>query len=256
MASIKMEEYRVGDNTAHRYWVQGDERVNPAYPLPSCSGISQFASTFGGDGLMHWAIKLYTMSGNPQEFKVQNELAKATGTALHAEINEYCETNEQPVDASSLFGAWYSSMMENGVDLINSEMMVYNPGLFYGGTLDGIGELDGVPTIFDWKTTDEFRYPTDKEGKPIRNKNGSIRRQKKTFYNPAYAAQLGGYALALDAMPGPIIPQQGIVVYIFKDTNSVRWERVDLEQAKAAFETCSSLYWMTKKKTGEGGLYA
>jgi len=167
------------------------------------------------------------------------------------------ETGETPVDASPLFGAWYSSMMENGVHLDSAEEMVYNPSLLYAGTLDAIGTVDGVPTLFDWKTTDEFRYPTDANGKPALDRQGQPKRTKKTFHSPSYAVQLGGYSLALYEMSGhQRYATQAYIVYVFKDTRNVLWEKVNLPQAQLAFQTCATLYGATRAKAGQGGLYA
>jgi len=255
--TIRMESIRRGDSEQHLYYVTGDARVDDTLGLPSCSGISRYADSSGADGLMGWAVKLYKISGNPQEFKVAGKQAQQTGKDLHENIYEWVETGEVPVDASPLFGAWYSNMMENGVHLDSAEVMVYHPSLLYGGTLDAIGTVDGVPTLFDWKSTDEFRYPTDEDGNPVLDKTGKPRRTKKTFRSPSYAVQVGGYSLALQEMGGstPLV-HQAYVVYIFKDTHNVLWEKVNLPQAQLAFQTCATLYGATRAKAGQGGLYA
>jgi len=49
---------------------------------------------------------------------------------------------------------------------------------------------------------------------------------------------------------------QAYVVYIFKDTHNVLWEKVNLPQAQLAFQTCATLYGATRAKAGQGGLYA
>jgi len=252
-----METIKRGDSEQHLYYVTGDARVPETLALPSCSGISRYADSSGADGLMGWAVKLYRQSGNPQEFKRAGKEAQEVGKALHENIYEWVETGEVPVDASPLFGAWYSSMMENGVHLDSAEVMVYNPSLLYAGTLDAIGTVDGVPTLFDWKSTDEYRYPTDEDGNPVLDKTGQPKRTKKTFHNPSYAVQLGGYSLALREMGGstPVV-NQAYIVYIFKDTRNVLWERVNLPQAQLAFQTCATLYGATRAKVGQGGLYA
>jgi len=252
-----METVKRGESEQHRYYVTGDARVDDTLGLPSCSGISRFADSSGADGLMSWAVKLYRQTANPQEFKRAGQEAQQLGKALHENIYEWVETGEVPVDASPLFGAWYSSMMENGVHLDSAEVMVYHPDLLYAGTLDAIGTVDGVPTIFDWKTTDEFRYPTDVNGKPDLDKKGQQKRAKKTFHSPSYATQIGGYSLALREMGGntPWV-SQAYVVYIFKDTGNVLWEKVNLPQAQLAFKTCATLYGATRAKAGMRGLYA
>ena len=255
--TIRMETIKRGDSEQHLYYVTGDARVDDTLGLPSCSGISRFADSSSADGLMSWAVKLYRQTANPQEFKRAGKEAQEIGKSLHENIYEWVETGEVPVDASPLFGAWYSNIMENGVKLTHSEMMVYHPELLYAGTLDAIGTVDGVPTIFDWKSTDEFRYPTDEDGNPVLDKTGKPRRTKKTFHNPSYATQVGGYSLALQEMGGstPVV-SQAYIVYVFKDTRNVLWEQVNLPQAQLAFQTCAHLYGDTRAKAGQGGLYA
>ena len=255
--TIRMESIRRGDSEQHLYYVTGDARVSDTLGLPSCSGISRFADSSSADGLMSWAVKLYRQTANPQEFKRAGKEAQEIGKSLHENIYEWVETGEVPVDASPLFGAWYSNMMENGVHLDSAEVMVYSPSLLYAGTLDAIGTVDGVPTLFDWKSTDEFRYPTDEDGNPVLDKTGKPRRTKKTFRSPSYAVQVGGYSLALREMGGstPVV-NQAYIVYVFKDTHNVLWERVNLPQAQLAFQTCAHLYGATRAKVGQGGLYA
>ena len=258
--SIRMEVIKRGDSEQHIYRVTGDARVPETLALPSCSGISKFADSSGADGLMSWAVKLYRQTANPQEFKRAGKEAQEIGKALHESIHEYAATGEQPVDASPLFGTWNSNMMENGVRLHSAEVMVYHPDLLYGGTLDAIGTVDGVPTLFDWKSTDEYRYPTDVNGKPELDRKGQPKRTKKTFRNPTYATQIGGYSLALRqnwqqiSADIPVV-SQAYVVYIFKDTQSVLWEKVNLPQAELAFKTCATLYGTTRAKAGKEGLY-
>ena len=255
--SIRMETIKRGESEQHLYHVTGDSRVSETLGLPSCSSMSRYADSSGADALMGWAVKLYRQTANPQEFKRAGKEAQQIGKDLHDSISEYVATGEQPVDASPLYGAWYSNIMENGVNLTHSEMMVYHPELLYGGTLDAIGTVDGVPTLFDWKTTDEYRYLTDANAKPDLDKKGQQKRAKKTFRNPVYATQIGGYSLALQEMGGstPLV-HQAYVVYIFKDTHNVLWEKINLPQAQLAFQTCATLYGATRAKAGQGGLYA
>jgi len=258
--SIRMETVTRGESEQHIYRVTGDARVSETLGLPSCSGISRYADSSGADGLMSWAVKLYRQTANPQEFKRAGKEAQQIGKDLHENIYEWVETGEVPVDASPLFGAWYSNMMESGVHLDSAEVMVYHPSLLYGGTLDAIGTVDGVPTLFDWKTTDEFRYPTDVNGKPELDRKGQPKRTKKSFHNPSYAVQLGGYSLALYEMSGLQAAQwnnlQAYIIYVFKDTHNVLWEKVNLPQAQLTFSTCAHLYGATRAKAGAaGGLY-
>ena len=235
MPSIRQVAYFGG----HRYTVEGDERVDPSLPLPTISTIAQHADSGGGDGLLYWAVDAYIETGIRNAFGAKRDEAVSIGTDLHGSIDEYIATGEQPSNPSPLFGAWYSSLHEAGVEWYASEIMVYDPR-GYGGTVDAIGYLEGVPTLFDWKTTDEL----DKRGK------------RKKINSPTHATQVGGYSTAIETMGEryPELPQpvQAYVVYVFKDTLQVEWKRVDLPRAKQVYHAAFTIYSTTKSK---GGLY-
>ena len=249
MITIRRQDYRGGQ----RYYVEGDDRIDPKKPLPSCTGIAGYSDNSGADGLMNWAINLYQDTGNRLEFKESNARARAIGTNLHAEIEGHIGTaGKVPLNPSPLFGAWYSTMNENGVNFISQEMLVYNPYLKYGGTLDARGYLDGTLTLFYWKTTDEYRAERDKDGHLTGNFKG-----KKFDQSIGNAVQLGGYMLALKAMAETqkmLIPTQAYVVYIFKDTLKTKWVKVNLNAAERIFTECASLS-NTMKQQKTGGLY-
>ena len=261
MITITRRDYRGG----HRYYVEGDDRLDPAKALPSCTGIAGYADNSGADGLMTWAVNLFQDTGNRLEYKDNNTAAKRVGTLLHAEIEEYIETGVGDVDKigvpqkhSPLFWAWYSSVNERGVEFFSQEMLVYNPYLKYGGTLDAVGDMDGRLTLFDWKTTDEYRIRRNKDG-TIAQQNGKVITQRKKFdQSIGNAVQLGGYILAMKAMAEAqktLIPEQAYIVYVFKDTLKTEWVKVNLPAAERIFTDCARLH-MTMKHSKAGGLYA
>ena len=250
----------------HRYFIEGDNRVDPKTPLPSCSAIAGYADKSGGDGLLYWAVNLYKETGNRTEFIAERDSAISTGSKLHAEINEFIEEKKSPENASALYGQWFASLQESGVQWVASEMMGYHPLLLYGGTLDAIGYLDGVPTLFDWKTTTEYRFQRDSEGVRIPHKAGSksaqidgFKASKKRFSdNVGYAVQVGGYIAALRAMSETdkiVLPTQAYLVYVFKDTGNVHWEKVNVEAAVSAFLMSQRIDAHMKDIKSEGGLY-
>jgi len=233
--TITQVPYRKG----HRYKVEGDERVDPSHLLPTISTIAKHADAGGGDGLLYWAVDAYIEAGVRNAFELKGDEAKAIGTDLHSSIEEYIATGNQPSNPSPLFGSWYSSLHEAGVVWYASEVMVYSPNGF-AGTVDAIGYLDGVPTLFDWKTTDQL----DKHGK------------RKQLSNPTYAAQIGGYLWAMsmmeDQFPELPQPEQAYIVYVFKDTSKVLWKAVNVKKSREAFQAAHMLYTLTH---GKGGLY-
>jgi hypothetical protein len=230
---------KVPSGGGHRYKVEGDERVDPTHALPTISTIARHADSGGGDGLLYWAVDAYIQTGIRSAFDAKRDAAASIGTDLHSSIEEYIATGNQPSNPSPLFGSWYSSLHEAGVVWYASEVMVYSPTGF-AGTVDAIGYLDGVPTLFDWKTTDEL----DKYGK------------RKRINNSTHAAQIGGYLWAIDMMADqfPELPQpvQAYLIYVFKDTLEVLWKAVNVKKSMEAFQAAHTLYALTH---GKGGLY-
>jgi hypothetical protein len=248
MVTIRQRKYGNG----HRYYVEGDEQVDPTLPLVSCSTIARYADSGGGDGLLYWAADHALATGRRDGFKDASSKAIAVGNDLHAEISEHISTGEQPTNPSALFGAWYSSMQERGIEWLATELMVYNPERLYAGQCDAIGLVDDEVTLFDWKTTDGL----DKRGK------------RKTLGQTTHAAQVGGYWLAMsrlhdalddhycnvgfpesyEAMP---VPTRLVICYALKDVIEVEWRYVDLSRAVTAFEAAHGIYQATRESLYE-----
>lgn len=124
----------------------------------------------------------------------------AMGTALHKALEDYSVSGKRPTpseleDIISVVGgitvnvdnetAVLSSMVDSfdrwaqaaQPEYIAAEVVVYSPTYGYAGTADGFMRLDGVPLIFDYKSSRKSR---DGRGKP------------KTPF-PEVALQLAGY---------------------------------------------------------------
>ena len=242
MVTIRQVKYGKG----HRYYVEGDERVDPALPLISCSTIARYADSGGGDGLLYWAADHALATGRRGAFKDASSEAIGIGNALHAEISQHISTGEQPDEPSALFGSWYSSMQERGITWLATELMVYHPNLLYAGQVDAIGVVDGEVTLFDWKTTDGL----DKRGK------------RKYLGQATHAAQVGGYWLAMSACSSsyfePItsspfdipLPIRLAICYVLKDTLEVVWRYVNLARASDTFAAAHRM-----RQCVDGGLY-
>jgi hypothetical protein len=231
MSTIRMETKKVGRNSQHLYFVDGDPLVDPAVPMPSCSTVSGFVDK-GGDGLIYWGIDQYIASGERNGFVTAREEAGALGTQLHAEIESFIANHEHPKDPSMLYSNWYASVGERVERWVSTEELVYHGGLGYGGTCDSIGVVDGVPTLFDWKSANFI----DGKGK-----------QKKSLGQVGHASQLGGYLLALEYMEHPAITQAAIV-YVARDTKDVEWQWVDIPAAKELFQASLQVYRATRNK--------
>lgn len=283
---ITMVDKKAGKGTYHAYYVEGEVRIppivvdmnskprkhktlkswddvaqfledNPTYQLehtylPSISTIAKHADT-GGPGLLTWAAKLAVKYNDETAHETVGGEAIAIGSELHNNINEFIATGEQPTDPSPLFGVWYSSLNERGVTWWASEKMVYHGRDRYAGTCDALGYIDGVATIFDWKTTDEFSYAEQPDG--------SIKKTKKYLQNNhTHAAQIAGYINAIREMgpefPDMPQPHQAVIVYVFKDTKRTQWMKVDLKKATKVFNASHTIYSVehTKDKLYEVGV--
>ena len=233
MATIRQKKYGNG----HRYYVEGDERVDPALPLISCSTIARYADPSGGDGLLYWAADHALATGRRDAFKDASNGAIAIGNDLHAEISQHISTGEHPQNPSPLYGAWYSSMQERGIEWLATELMAYHPHLLYAGQVDAIGVVDDEVTLFDWKTTNVL----DRHGK------------RKKLGQTTHAAQVGGYWLALSKQGNAEIPipQRLVICYILKDTLEVEWRYVSVDRASDAFSAAYEMH----RCVGNGGLY-
>ena len=230
---VRQEKYRNG----HRYFVDGDERADSNLPLVSCSSIARYANSSGSDGLMYWAADHALATGQRDAFKQSGERAMAIGQAIHNEIAEHIGTGKQPKDPSPIFGKWYSSMQEQGIEWLASEMMVYHSTLAYAGTLDAIGIVDNEVTLFAWKTTNGL----DKNGK------------RKKLGDSTHATQVAGYILAISSHPSDArvpIPTKAVICYLLKDIREVVWHYVDIKASTRAFLASCRLHMLNK-----AGLY-
>ena len=232
MATIRQEKHGKG----HRYFVEGDERVDASRPLISCSSIARYANSSGADGLMYWAADHALATGKRDGFREASDKATAFGKAIQDEIAEHISTGKHPEQPSLLFGSWYSSMQERGINWLASEMMVYHPTLQYAGTLDSIGVVDDEVTIFDWKTTNGL----DSKGR------------RKKLGDSTHATQIAGYLLAMAQHPTHKVPlpTRAVICYLLKDIHEVVWHYVDMPAAERAFLASYELHTIN-----EGGLY-
>jgi len=237
MSGVRIEQVK-----GHKYRVHGDERVEADWLLPSVTQMTKYADSGMGDGLIWWGVNLYEKTGRKNAFVTSRSQSTAIGSMVHDHIDYFIHHGdlERQLESTNLtwdlFMAWHREFTTLGVDFHAAEAMVYHPRMLYGGTVDAIGTMLGHVTLFDWKTTDEF----DKNGK------------KKELNSDPYAAQAGGYYLALKEVGeslGIPIPTQAFVVYIFKDSKRIEWHKVDLGKAEEAFRACFKLHTLS------GGLY-
>lgn len=92
--------------------------------------------------------------------------AAELGTAVHDACEQYALTGKRPpVDAEvapflDQFDQWLERFQP---EYVAAEVTVFSPKYGYAGTADGWMRIDGVPLIFDYKTTTKS---VDKKGNP------------------------------------------------------------------------------------------
>jgi hypothetical protein len=144
-------------------------------------------------------------------------------------------------------------MQELGIKWLATELMVYHPDLLYAGQCDAIGIVDDEVTLFDWKTTDQYRYPKKDDGSLQLDKDGNPRRIKKQLGQKTHAAQLGGYWFAMASQGNKEIPlpTRLAVCYVLKDSLKVEWRYVSPERASRAFAAAYGVYKATRENLYE-----
>jgi hypothetical protein len=207
----------INRNGRHQYWI-GDG--------PKMSSVTSMLGHLdsGGFGVgMGWALKVAREAGGDLEApgRVSKE-ARDQGNLLHDAIDNFI--SEGIVDEESpLFVAWLNEV-GNHHAWVASEQFLYHPEYRYGGTADAFSDS----AIFDWKSKDSDSYA--KYG-------GSL----------SDIAQLGAYAMALQAMGSTLARDVGYIAYVMRDGSGVDVVKVDLNHGWALFEASHKLYTLTRE---------
>lgn len=110
------------------------------------------------------------------------------GTAFHAAAEQYALTGQRPEiddEVRPFFEQWDRWLQVAQPEYIAAEMTVYSPTYQVAGTCDGIFVLDGVPVIFDLKSS---RKSFDNRGKPTRPYPESVALQLACYAHAELAA--------------------------------------------------------------------
>jgi hypothetical protein len=163
----------------HRYSVNGKS-------VPSVTGI---LGIINKPFLVPWAVNLACdhlieigrdrniTASDVEEARTKHRDAKeeaaGIGSKVHGWVEKFIQARkngeadpELPTDEKILNGIlgfvrWQDA---NGAKFTDTEVLVYSKLLGYCGLFDALGELNGVPTIFEWKTSkaiyDEYALQT------------------------------------------------------------------------------------------------
>lgn len=125
-----------------------------AYNNPYGS-VTQIIDVLRKPGLENWF-----RWNTPQFIKEESEKGKTIGTSTHAAIESYILTGKADIKTdypdevtSALKGFIQFRKDRPEVKLTASEMMLTSELYKFNGTMDAIGNIDGVPICFDWKTS-------------------------------------------------------------------------------------------------------
>jgi len=174
-------------------------------------------------GLRRW------MSNATVEQKEDAEKKKIAGgirgTALHGMVENFFDHGVEGV------GPYWRSIRNflNVIEHVHlKEFRVAHRTLKYAGTLDMLADIDGEPTLIDWKTADKFKLPQ---------------------YMDDYYQQVSAYIAALRHEDGDVI-EQALVVVARPDTwpQIVRLDGQRLRESFVEFEKRVLKFQKAQKK--------
>jgi CRISPR/Cas system-associated exonuclease Cas4 (RecB family) len=198
------------ENNEGRYYSLVDGTV-----LPS---ITTILKTKVSPGLVQWRARL----GEAEAQKVMRRAANR-GKVFHSLAETYLTTSD-PV--KTLSGAMpdmieqfraIKPVLQKISNIRAIELPVYSRILKVAGTIDCVGDYEGVPSIIDFKTS-------------------SI--QKERSYIDNYIIQTTAYSLMLNELSGLKYRQLAIIIATFDETNKpqVFIEQVDRQKVADVFQ--------------------
>lgn len=127
-------------------------------------GVTTITGRFDNkEALIGWAHK---EGKEGRDYAVTRDQAAATGTAVHDAIEAFVtygavtdpefldlETEEQRHQAVLAYRSFLQWHAEVSPVITHAEMPIVNERLQVAGTIDAIGYLNGLRTLYDWKTS-------------------------------------------------------------------------------------------------------
>jgi len=192
-------------------------------------GVTTILGVLAKPALIIWANRMGLQGIDTSKYV--DEAAKA-GTAAHEMIE--CHLTDQEFDRSQ-YSEDLLGIAENGyikyldwekiheIKNVKSEMILVSEKYRYGGQIDMYAELDGLPTLIDFKTNATGIYP-------------------EMEYQTA-----GGYRQLLEENGYPV--KKVIIIRLGKSDNmDIETKEIgDWEKSWKIFEHCLALYQLTKK---------
>lgn len=179
---------------------------------------------YAKDALLHWAWK---EGKEGRDYRETRDKAADAGIVAHTLIESAlrgitvtapCEPDvmDQAMRCVDAFNRW---RLDHDVTALEQEVPLTSRKHRFGGTLDCLGTLDGVVTLFDWKSS-------------------------KALYQ-SYIAQVAAYyILVTENRPQDQWPQQAVIVRVGKDggLRTLILSKADLQIGWRAFQAALQVY--------------
>ena len=133
--------------------------------VPSVTTILSGNLAWGKDGLLFWA---WQQGKDGLDFRESRDQAATTGTLAHQMVENWVsrgnpeilpgDGNEEVdleivMGAKNAFQAFQRWLQHHHVVVTEQEINCVSDKLNFGGRFDAVGTMDGIPTLFDWKTS-------------------------------------------------------------------------------------------------------
>lgn len=192
--------------------------------VPSVTTIIGKNLGWGKENLLRWANK-EGLEG--RDYAETRDVAANTGTVAHQLVEDFIMKRganmpgglsiEDKMAAQNAFDAFYNWFHSHDIRITRTEIKLVSEMHSFGGRYDAVGFLDGIPTLFDWKTS-------------------------KAVYE-SYIVQVAGYRALHKEQFGEDI-KQAMIVRIGKDGSfgTLLIDESTLDKAWEAFEALLKLH--------------
>jgi hypothetical protein len=180
---------------------------------------------YSKDALMAWAHR-EGLEG--RDYKATRDKAASVGTIAHAGIEAFLNggginwdehPDELTAEALQSFAAFQDWHREHAIEIVEQEVQLVSTRYRFGGCFDAIGTLNGVPTLFDWKSS--------------------------SGVYASYVCQVAAYyVLITEHRPRHLWPQQAVILRVGKDGQFrvVTLTKQQLSQGWDVFQHALAIY--------------
>ena len=180
---------------------------------------------YSKDALMAWA---WREGKEGRDYKQTSQKAADTGTVAHNLIEAFLHgiepdlspfTSELIAEAQPCFAAFQEWSGKHELVIAEQEIKLVSAKHRFGGTFDALGTIDGIQTVFDWKSS-------------------------KALYS-SYVVQVAAYFwLITENRPRAMWPKQAVIVRVGKDgkLNVVNLCLSDLEKGWTIFKHALAIH--------------